>query len=832
MQKIRSARLKERLFQDTVYGDLVRLSEIEVAYWSTQNSEFQHLFPIYTKEGQQDYVRWVLRNVQNFHGFKKGIIDHYHKYHQAVGYGEELSTKPTSLMNEILSNYDVLKGRDDVDIWKWWISNGAQEYNMPKLPYLDVKTYTEVSILNFLVDIVWDSRDDLKALFPSPMNESKKDFLSWWELYGIYEYYGDLDRYLIALSKSDRGEWPFQNFSLTFTELGKSAFFNKTLKSITHLKNGEDDSDLMSFYCTYHAFTILENNLITEPTELMNSIIIGNESLKGKDNIFIWKWWLSHGADEFNMPKIPYVNPNDVSESSLIDFLVAVIWDSREDLKIRFPEPKGDSQLQFLSWWSGYGLFEYCGNVSDQILNEITTGKEVGIATCLKALSVENTSVILNYVSRIPQELVLEFVIHNVWVHREDLRTIFSEPDKAHHDAILNWWRERGLHEFILLHKPELEGFIQTSTTENLNVALIGHPTGVFGLGEDIRTMGKALADIGYNVDYYIADEHLGTKTYENINAFTIENYVDKYICNIFVMPAFDLIGLFIRSGVRIFTSTHNISLWQWELEHFPKEALLASHLIDLPLSISNFSALSISKAMSRKVEVLPLVVDKFSVNENDEGLPIEFDDGFYLYFSFDANSYINRKNPLGAIEAFQRAFRKQQDAHFIIKAMNTHNHCSEIWNECKRRALVDDRIIIIDKYLEYDKHIEIMRRSTAVISLHRAEGFGRLMAEAIVLEKPIIASNYSGNLDYLNDRNAMLVDGKLVPIYKKEYHFNHNTCWFEPDINIAADKIAAVYNGDYQFDLTSSKEKFLETYSASNLGRKLDYIIKGLGEE
>jgi glycosyltransferase involved in cell wall biosynthesis len=81
-----------------------------------------------------------------------------------------------------------------------------------------------------------------------------------------------------------------------------------------------------------------------------------------------------------------------------------------------------------------------------------------------------------------------------------------------------------------------------------------------------------------------------------------------------------------------------------------------------------------------------------------------------------------------------------------------------------------------------------------AYISLHRSEGFGRVIAEAMALGQPVVATNFSGNVDFCDEQTAFLVDGELVPLRPGDYLFHEGQYWCDPDVEIAAGQIARVF--------------------------------------
>jgi glycosyltransferase involved in cell wall biosynthesis len=161
----------------------------------------------------------------------------------------------------------------------------------------------------------------------------------------------------------------------------------------------------------------------------------------------------------------------------------------------------------------------------------------------------------------------------------------------------------------------------------------------------------------------------------------------------------------------------------------------------------------------------------------------------FLFLFFFDFRSFIQRKNPWAALRAFAAAFRDDPSApvNLVIK-MNGTGACPEDYQTfLALDAVRDPRVILIDRVMEDREIKELVRLCDCFLSLHRSEGFGRGLAEAMYFGKPVIATGYSGNLDFMNEMNSCLVDCTLVPVGAEEYPYGAGQRWAEPDVEQAA---------------------------------------------
>jgi glycosyltransferase involved in cell wall biosynthesis len=380
-----------------------------------------------------------------------------------------------------------------------------------------------------------------------------------------------------------------------------------------------------------------------------------------------------------------------------------------------------------------------------------------------------------------------------VWNSRSDLQKAFDVHTPDGSAAFWRWWANDGSKQYfaksaLAIEKVRVSKPSSTGTASKPSVCLVGYPEGEFGLGEDIRQLRASLRSIGIEPTVVVAPWTISAR--QESSELFVESDLSVFDADIafFVMPAFDTLTLLNKVGATAFTARRRIGFWQWELDRFPTQSLFAFNLVDEIWCHSEHAAKSLRDTTAKPVHKVPLPV---SVPEPKTaagrcfGIP---DDAFAFFTSFDGSSHIARKNPLGTILAFQEAFplgATTLNVRLVVKGMNTNN--DPLWRECLRKAANDRRITIIDDVLDHGQYYELMRSCDAVVSLHRAEGFGRLMAEAMAMGIPVIASRYSGNVDFMTDDNSWLVDGGLVPILPGDYPFHRGQNWLEPSIREAA---------------------------------------------
>lgn len=317
-------------------------------------------------------------------------------------------------------------------------------------------------------------------------------------------------------------------------------------------------------------------------------------------------------------------------------------------------------------------------------------------------------------------------------------------------------------------------------------VNIFAYARGQFGLAESARLYARALLESGYPVAIYdialdIAhsmgdtslDCHIGADTPHGINlVFVNPDYLDAAIASI---------------GRERLRGRYTIGCWFWELERFPPEWLPALDDVDEVMVSSDFIREVIGRATDKPILHVPLPVVEVpdsGLQRSDFGLR---DDAFVFLSSFDFNSFLARKNPLDTIRAFRLAFADgRQDVQLLIKSSNGHRHPDRL-RELLDAASGDKRILVRDEVIDR-AHVQALQRcADAYVSLHRSEGFGLGLAECMRLGKPVIATAWSGNMEFMTPQNSCLVDYEMVAVAQGEYLYHDGQRWAQPNVEHAA---------------------------------------------
>jgi glycosyltransferase involved in cell wall biosynthesis len=240
------------------------------------------------------------------------------------------------------------------------------------------------------------------------------------------------------------------------------------------------------------------------------------------------------------------------------------------------------------------------------------------------------------------------------------------------------------------------------------------------------------------------------------------------------------------RAGLPFRKETYRIGYWYWELERVPRDWRAHESWLHELWAPTRFIAEALRQVMPMPVfdmlagiSMPPTVAMPRSVF----GLP---DDRFLFLFIFDMCSTLQRKNPLAVIDAFRRAFTPGDSAALAIKVSRGFHDPEGL--ATLREACEQSGSFLIDEVMSHEQMFGLMNCCDAYVSLHRSEGFGLTMAEAMALGKPVIATGYSGNLDFMNENNSLLVSSKRVPIRTAVHVYPVGCLWADPSVEQAAD--------------------------------------------
>lgn len=316
-------------------------------------------------------------------------------------------------------------------------------------------------------------------------------------------------------------------------------------------------------------------------------------------------------------------------------------------------------------------------------------------------------------------------------------------------------------------------------------VNLYGYVGGEFGLAEALRMCTFALEDQRY--PFTLLNFALATPgRSEDSRMSDWQDVEPVYPVSVyFVNPdrmlmAPDQVLSDKRSGRYV------IGYWFWELESIPDAWLPAMELVDEVWVASEFIQNALVRVTNKPVRRIPLAVKVPSVHADRSRFGFD-ESQFVFLFSFDFHSYPERKNPSAVVSAFKNAFPSMRsDVLLVIKTING-DKLTEAYEKLVLEAASDERIVVQDVHLSQADMSLLMASVDAYVSLHRSEGLGLSMLEAMAMGKPVIATAYSGNLEFMLPGNSCLVGYERVAVSAGSYPFGQGQSWAAPDISQAA---------------------------------------------
>ncbi len=316
---------------------------------------------------------------------------------------------------------------------------------------------------------------------------------------------------------------------------------------------------------------------------------------------------------------------------------------------------------------------------------------------------------------------------------------------------------------------------------------LLGYLRGQFGLAESARLYARAMISAGLPVSLFDIDLNLRHGWDDRSVEAWMGDDLPHPISILFVNPDMFEPALE-RIGEARLQGRYLIACWFWELEEIPGDWLHAIGQVDEIMVASKFVEDAFRRVTDKPILRVPIPLSGVAdsgLQREDFGLE---KDSFVFLCTFDFNSWIARKNPEAAISAFRHAFEgEDDDVRLLIKTINGFRH-PDAFHQLLAAVAGDSRILLRDDIID-GAHVRALQRCCdAYVSLHRAEGFGLGLAEMMLAGKPVIATRWSGNLEFMDDGNSCLVGYRMVPVAEGAYLAGSDLRWADADTAEAAD--------------------------------------------
>jgi glycosyltransferase involved in cell wall biosynthesis len=245
-------------------------------------------------------------------------------------------------------------------------------------------------------------------------------------------------------------------------------------------------------------------------------------------------------------------------------------------------------------------------------------------------------------------------------------------------------------------------------------------------------------------------------------------------------------------NGVAYFQGRYNIGHWVWELSRFPERYQRSFDYFDEVWVPTAFAQDAVARNAPIPVVRIPYSLSPRAPTTLGRAHFGWSPDRFVFLFIFDFSSYLDRKNPLGLLRAFASAFTPDDDALLVLKCVHA-ERAPEAWQRVADAAAIPN-VSIMREVLPREEVDALVQLADCYVSLHRSEGFGLTMGEAMSHGKPVIATGYSGNMDFMTAANSLIVRHRMIQLDRDHGPYERGMEWADPDLDHAAELMRWVY--------------------------------------
>jgi glycosyltransferase involved in cell wall biosynthesis len=626
----------------------------------------------------------------------------------------------------------------------------------------------------------WLLREDARKGCSINDTEAQKDFLIWWLLHGEQEYpqIVPLNDEMRAVLFEPLAAYPQYGY---FGVSRLLYHIYSTREDIQALFKLDNKADIIELNHWFYLCGLREHNYL----HLLNERTLAHLNQP-----------LTHFYPaEKNSTQLPLLSP-----------LMFFVFSLRTDLQVLFDLDTCSGREHFLGWFFLEGVYnlDISALLTDDWINNLEETVELG------------------------QQIELKRLPYLAWKSRVDLQQAFDIKTSDGRQALIEWAKSTVTQSASCQWLKER----RLQQKQSLGVNLIGFAFGELGIGEDLRMAAAACDEIG--IPYTVINISPGNSVRENDRILASAVAKDSntlHSINIFCLTGFDNVRAYVEQGASLFDNHYNIGWWPWELPVWPEQWLAAFEVIDEVWAAATYTQIMYKNATDKPVTLMPLPVSverAISVSRKEMGLP---ENTFLFLYVFDFNSYLERKNPQAAVNAFIKAFPKNDfGVGLVLKTMNSDPDNPQ-WQAFKALSRRDERIIILEKTLDREKVLGLIDSCDAYLSLHRAEGFGRTPAEAMLFGKPVIATDFSGTADFVNQQTGLPVRWQKKTLKEGDYPFiteKSNAYWAEPDINHAAEQMQLALKAGHNKIMQDKTRQFaLQQFSLSRIGKLIEKRLR-----
>jgi glycosyltransferase involved in cell wall biosynthesis len=433
---------------------------------------------------------------------------------------------------------------------------------------------------------------------------------------------------------------------------------------------------------------------------------------------------------------------------------------------------------------------------------------------------------------------LITYITYHIWKNRADLQNIFPDIFGANRVGFCEWfiaYAERKYAFPMRVIEPVRESLKKYKETRSGKVAygkkpvvkvfpennmqqlkkgvnLIGYVRAEMGVGQGCR--GNASAMNAAGIPFTIINFEVGNPARMTDLTWKHKETGDAiYNTNLFHVNADQTPVIQEYIDGAIWKNRYNIGHWTWELPEFPDEWCSAFKYFNEIWVPSEFVRESVVKKSPLPVVRMPYPIEDPQVSEQFNRLHFGIPEAKFLFLAmYDVHSVHARKNPGAAIQAFIKAFFGDSQVGLVIKVNNGKSNPYEV-QQLQMIARKCNNVFILDKVLSRIEINSLINSVDCFISLHRSEGFGLVIAEAMYLGKPVIATNWSGNVDFMSKKNSCPVNYKLTELTESYGPYKKGQYWAEPDIEHAKYYMQKIFkNNSYRCSIGAEAKEYVRT--------------------
>jgi glycosyltransferase involved in cell wall biosynthesis len=359
-------------------------------------------------------------------------------------------------------------------------------------------------------------------------------------------------------------------------------------------------------------------------------------------------------------------------------------------------------------------------------------------------------------------------------------------------------------------------------------INLAGYLRAEMGLGEAARGIATALESVAipFNV---INFEYMNPGRHTDMSWIHKEAVLDRYHTTVLAVNPDNIVNARLLLPKEIFSRRYVIGYWFWELPEVPDHWATAFSLVNEVWAASRFMQESFTAKSPVPVTLIPPpIVPRRIANLSRSSFRLP--ERTFLFLTIcDVNSTLERKNPLGSIRAFKKAFAPDDSTVGLVLKLTGMEKRRPEPEEILKEISGYENIYVSNRMMKREEVNSLLACTDCVVSLHRSEGFGLIPAEAMSLGKPVILTNWSGNTDYMTPDNCAAIDYKLVELERDYGPYKSGQYWADPDVEQAASwmqKLAREPDVAQRIG-KAAQETITVNFSPAATGKKIEARLK-----